>query len=245
MHKFISIVSALLMATSVHASTLIIGDSHIVGPVGDKLHQLFRDSGEDVRTIGLGGATANTYTSPNPKERTLNYGFADRKNDTIDRERRNTPRTVPELKTLLAEQKPQRLVIELGDNFATYRNPSPAADKAAIAQVKKITGQLRDSGFHGRCYWITPTWTDKAGQKPYYKSNDRLKEIIQIIKDHASPCQVIDSTEAIAQKDINTIADGLHFDTKNGSKWAQAAHAKILSLERRPVSGGQKSSGAR
>lgn len=245
MHKFIALISGLLTATSVHATTLVIGDSHIAGPVGDRLHQLFRDSGKDVRTIGLAGATAQTYTSPNPKERTLSFGFADRKNDSADREPGTKPRTVPELKTLLAEQKPQRLVIELGDNFAAYRSPSAAADKAAEAQVKKITQQIKDSQFRGRCYWITPTWTDKSGQKPYYKTNERLKEVIAIIKSNASPCQVIDSTEVIAQQEIKTTSDGLHFDSKNGSKWAQAAHAKILSLEQRPAGNSQKSSGTR
>lgn len=245
--KHLPFVLTFLLSVPALAKTLIIGDSHIVGPLGEKLHGYFHSArGEEVRTVGLAGATATSFTASEESKRTLSFGFADRKNAQSTQTPGGKKATAPLLKNLLSEEKPDRFIVELGDNFANYRNGGPVADKAAAQQIREIIDTLKKSGFHGRCYWVTPTWTDKEKSAPYYKDNARLAQLIAVIRKEASPrCTVIDSTQEISKDKIKTTADGLHFDARNGGVWAQAVSAKIEALERNSRAGGSPSQGAR
>jgi lysophospholipase L1-like esterase len=100
----------------------------------------------------------------------------------------------------------------------------------ASAQRNDSTNQVQRS--HHWFGWRLGT--DKPKTSPYQKSNQRLAEIIQIIKKTAEPrCKVIDSTKdlGLTQNNIQTTNDGLHFNAVNGQKWAQAAAKKINELE--------------
>ncbi|WP_413569149.1 hypothetical protein ACLWBD_00115 [Bdellovibrio sp. HCB117] len=230
-----ALVLSLLISTTSLANTLIIGDSHVVGPFGENLHKYFNEvAQENVRTVGLAGGTARSFTDSSEAKRTLSYGFADRKNDKQKVVPGGTKATAPLLSTLLDEEKPRRVIIELGDNFADYKNPNSQSDRTVVAQVKQITEVLNKNKFNGTCYWVTPTWTDKALSKPYFKSNMRLARVIEIIKNEVAPrCQVIDSTTeiGISENDIKTTSDGLHFDAKNGAKWARGVADRIREVE--------------
>lgn len=248
MHKTL-IIAAFFSPLSAFATTLIIGDSHVVGPFGENLHKYFyEEAQENVRTVGLAGGTATSFTSPSENQRTLGYGFADRKNDKAKKVSGGTKATAPEFGRLLAEERPQRVVVELGDNFADYKSPNAHSNAAVVAQVKRIKDQLKRSEFHGTCYWVTPTWTDKSGSRPYMKTNERLVEVIALIKKEAEPqCTVIDSAEGIglSKGDIATTADGLHFDEKNGKKWARAVAQQIEKVEKKKTSANKVPSGTR
>ena len=215
--------------------TLIIGDSHVVGPFGENLHRVFREkTKENTRTIGLAGASPSNFVGKTVKQRTLSYGFADRTNENERLIKGGTAATLPELGPLLEKTQPNRVVIELGDNFADYKNPSANSDAAAAKQVQLILKELENQNIKAPCYWVTPTWTDKSGSRPYLKTNERLLKVISIIKKTASPrCTVIDSAEGIGLKksDLQTGGDGLHFNGTSGKKWAEAAAAKIFEIE--------------
>ncbi|QDK39240.1 hypothetical protein DOE51_17410 [Bdellovibrio sp. NC01] len=219
-----------------NVETLIIGDSHVVGPFGENMHKIFRETTkEDTRTIGLAGASPSNMVATNAKGRTLNYGFADRNNENERLIKGGNPAEFPELGPLLQKTNPNRIIIELGDNFADYRSGSAASDASAKAQVNLILKELDKQGSKASCYWVTPTWTDKPGSKPYQKSNERLLQLIALIKKTAQPrCTVIDSAEGIGigKGDIKTGSDGLHFDGTNGKKWAEAAAKKIQEIEK-------------
>ncbi|KYG60806.1 hypothetical protein AZI85_12520 [Bdellovibrio bacteriovorus] len=216
----------------------------MVGPFGEHLHKYFNEvAQENVRTVGLAGGTARSFTDPSEAKRTLSFGFADRKNEKQKTVSGGTKATAPLLSDLLEEEKPQRVIIELGDNFADYKTPNAQSDKTVIAQVKQITETLNKNKFNGKCYWVTPTWTDKANSKPYFKSNMRLTRVIEIIRSEAAPrCQVIDSTTeiGIGENDIKTTSDGLHFDSKNGAKWARGVADRIREIEASTSKSGAK-----
>ncbi|MDG0815222.1 SGNH/GDSL hydrolase family protein [Bdellovibrio svalbardensis] len=228
-------------AVFANVETLIIGDSHVVGPFGENMHKIFRTkTKEDTRTLGLAGASPSNFVAANAKQRTLSYGFADRNNENERLIKGGTAAELPELGPLLAKTNPNRIVIELGDNFADYRNPSANSDASAKKQVQLIISELEKQNSKATCYWVTPTWTDKSGSKPYQKTNERLVKLIDIIKKTASPrCTVIDSANGIGlqQSDIKTGSDGLHFDGTNGKKWAEAAANKIFEIEKAKQSG--------
>lgn len=229
----------LLLFVASHAlanvETLIIGDSHVAGAFGENMHKIFRETTkEDTRTIGLAGASPSNMVATSAKGRTLSYGFADRNNENERIIKGGTPAEFPELGPLLQKTNPNRIVIELGDNFADYRSGSAASDASAKAQVQMILKELDKQGSKASCYWVTPTWTDKSGSKPYLKTNERLLQLIAIIKKTAQPrCTVIDSAEGIGigKGDIKTGADGLHFAGAEAKKWADAAAKKIFAIE--------------
>lgn len=235
-------------AAFANVETLILGDSHVVGAFGENMHKIFRDkTKEDTRTIGLAGASPSNFVATNSKQRTLSYGFADRNNENERLIKGGTAAELPELGPLLEKTNPNRIIIELGDNFADYRTPSASSDAAAKKQVQMIISELQKQNSKATCYWVTPTWTDKPGSKPYQKSNERLLKLIDIIKKNASPrCTVIDSAQGlgIKQGDIKTGSDGLHFDSSNGKKWAEAAANKIFEIEKSKQSSGSKSAPA-
>lgn len=220
--------------------TLIVGDSHVVGPFGENLHRIFREkTKENTRTIGLAGASPSNFVGKTAKQRTLTYGFADRNNENERIIKGGNAGTLPELGPLLEKTHPNRIVIELGDNFADYKNPSANSDAAAAKQVQLIMQELEKQYAKAPCYWVTPTWTDKSGSKPYLKTNERLLKVIAIIKKTASPrCTVIDSAQGIGlgKSDLQTGGDGLHFSGASGKKWAEAVGAKIFEIEKSKAS---------
>lgn len=215
--------------------TLIIGDSHVVGPFGENLHRIFREkTKENTRTIGLAGASPSNFVGKTNKQRTLTYGFADRNNEHERVVKGGNAGTLPEFGPLLEKTQPNRIIIELGDNFADYKNPSANSDAAAAKQVQFILKELEKQNSKAPCYWVTPTWTDKSGSKPYLKTNARLLKVISIIKKTAEPrCTVIDSAEGIGlgKSDLQTGGDGLHFNGISGKKWAEAVSDKIFEIE--------------
>ncbi len=219
-----------------NVETLILGDSHVVGAFGENMHKIFREkTKEDTRTVGLAGASPSNFVATTEKQRTLSYGFADRNNENERLVKGGNPGTLPELGPLLEKENPNRIIIELGDNFADYKSPSANSDATAKKQVQMLLAAIDKHNPKTPCYWVTPTWTDKSGSKPYQKTNERLLSLISIIKKTAAPrCTVIDSAEGIgiSKTDIKTGSDGLHFDGVNGKKWAEAAAKKIFEIEK-------------
>lgn len=232
------LLGALFLTNPVFAAeTLIIGDSHVVGSFGEHLHKLMlQETKADVRTVGLAGATATSFTSTNAKQRTLSYGYADRKNQQEVLKKSGHAATAPELSVLLKESRPSRVIVELGDNFAHYQGATKASDAMVEKQVQSILTTLHREAPSAQCIWVTPTWTDKSGKNTYAKSNERLKQVIHLIKKTAEPkCQVIDSTQdlGLTPDNLKTVNDGLHFDGANGKKWATAVAAQIMKLEKK------------
>lgn len=131
------------------------------------------------------------------------------------------------------QTNPQRIIIELGDNFADYKNPK-FNESVTKKEVVLMVNALDKYSPHSTCYWITPTRTDKPATGAYKKTNERLKQVITAIKKYASTrCTDIDSTQDIglSQNDLSTVADGIHFNSTNGRKWANAVAKKIFALE--------------
>ncbi|HEX7675506.1 MAG TPA: SGNH/GDSL hydrolase family protein [Bdellovibrio sp.] len=232
-----SVLALLFLSSQAFANveTLIIGDSHVVGPFGEDMHKIFREATkEDTRTIGLAGSSPSNFVATTEKGRTLSYGFADRNNENERIIKGGNPGTLPELTPLLEKTNPNRIIIELGDNFADYRSPQQS-EAAMKKQVQLMLDAMKKADSKATCYWVTPTWTDKSGGGMYKKTNERLLNLISVIKKAAAPrCTVIDSAQGIGikQGDIKTGPDGLHFDAANGKKWADAAAKKIFEIEK-------------
>jgi hypothetical protein len=225
----IFVFSLFTQAIAAPLNTLIIGNSHVVGGLGDELHKSFRGIKENnVRTLALAGASPRHFLDSDQQKRSLSFGFLDLNNDNVKRVSPGTRAALPNLSEVLKTEQPERLIIELGDNFAGYKDSRKSALVNAKSEVKKLFASLKD--FKGKCYWVTPLWTDKPGISPYYKTEQRLAEVIKIIQDEAgSRCQVIDSTKNLSlnRAEVTTLKDGLHFGKKSSELWAKSIYNYI------------------
>lgn len=239
----------LLSSNSWAVSVLQIGDSHTVQGFGEGLYKSFNQNQkiQPVRSIGLAGASPTQYADANAKSRTLNVGY-------IDRPQMKKPikeGTVDQLSTLLNSQKPDIVVIELGDNFASYaadlpskvdayakkNNVTLAAAKAEIhkkmnarveQQAQLILDQIAASTKKpSECFWIGPTWTDNENVPPYYKTNQRAQEVTDLIaKKISGKCTMVDSMKIIKKSEVKTV-DNLHLTKELGIQWGNKAYEDI------------------
>lgn len=227
---------AFMACPALATETIIIGDSHVVGSFGESLHNALMDeTAKNVRSIGLSGASASTFTAHNPRHRTLEFGFIDRTNKSKIVKPTGQPATVPQLGELLKKAQPSLLIIELGDKLAEYQNTKMDSDAVVTQEVESMMETLKQVDDKLACYWVTPTWTDKSGSLPYRKTNERLAQVIKLIKKSAEPrCTVIDSMNDLGLNsgNIKTLSDGIHYDRANGRIWGKAAAARIIALER-------------
>lgn len=207
---------------------VFIGDSHVMGYMGERLHGLMRSAapGATVETYGLSGSAPGHFASPNASQRTMSIGFSERINETTRTVPYNTPATAPYLGDLL--NKPyDLLLLEFGDNIANYRGAFPAASiRAQVEMAMQVIVRSRDYS-PTNCFWITPTFGQTKA--PYQKTTVRLKELIQEIEASiAGRCQLVDGTKlpAIRDGEVQTV-DGLHLTRDWAYNWATAIFTKL------------------
>lgn len=231
---FISVISL----NSWGAKVLQIGDSHTVGAFGDQLYKSLSTNSHvtTARSIGLASASGSHYSAESPAKRTLNYGYIDR-----PLMKSSTPKgTVDKLSSLLTKTKPDVLIVELGDNFAGYRE-SKNNDIFAKNEVQKILNQISLSNSKpNECFWVGPTWTDwvddnglpvdkrKNARGTFYKKSTlRAQQIARLIKKEIDgKCTFIDSMKIMDKSEVKT-ADGIHCNKTSGTLWGQRVYEEI------------------
>ncbi|MBC7755015.1 MAG: SGNH/GDSL hydrolase family protein [Moraxellaceae bacterium] len=222
------------------AKILQIGDSHTVGDFGTQLYTSLahHKNVTAARSIGLASASGIQYSSADVAKRTLNYGY-------IDRPAMKSPvakGSVAQLSTLLSSEKPDILIVELGDNFAGYRE-DVKNNRAIQNNVQKILNQIKISKTQpSECFWVGPTWTDwvdenglsldrrKNGAGTYYKkSNWRAQQVAAAIKKELDgKCTFVDSMKVMTLSEITTV-DGIHCNQATGTVWGQRIYEEIAS----------------
>lgn len=208
---------------------LIIGDSHVYGAFGESLYQtLEKQSGDQVHLYGAVGATALTYTALDDEKRTVKLGYRERSVSKSKEVQAKSLALVPQIEKLIDEIKPKVIIIELGDNFADYRNQKNDGIKK---NIDEMVSAIRASKRPIKCFWVSPLWTSQDAINPYGKTNFRLKEVIHQIKQQAEPvCELVDSTKDLGldPNSVKTGKDGLHFTNESGRKWGTAAGDFII-----------------
>jgi len=203
-------------------SFLIIGSSHLATPtylIGSLHDRLLDDGAKQVHTIGVCGAQPSDWLKVTPgtcgRGDRLGREPATRVDDGVS--------TTP-IKELLAQEKPDALVIVMGDTIATYK--SPTMDTAYIdKEVKPLVQAAGEAGV--ACYWVSPGWGGEGGR--YGRTFARVKEFSEYLPKVAAPCKVIDSTKFSQPGEWKTI-DGQHY-LKSGYKlWGDAIANEIASM---------------
>ncbi|AHC32914.1 cell division protein FtsQ [Pseudomonas fluorescens] len=192
---------------------LVLGESHMSFP--DSLLNPLQDNltkqGAVVHSIGACGAGAADWVVPKkvecggermPTGKAVIYG-------------KNAMSTTP-IKDLIAKDKPDVVVLIIGDTMGSYTNP--VFPKAwAWKSVTSLTKAITETGT--KCVWVGPPW-GKVGSQ-YKKDDTRTKLMSSFLASNVAPCTYIDSLTFSKPGEWIT-TDGQHFTIDGYQKWAKA-----------------------
>jgi lysophospholipase L1-like esterase len=198
---------------------LAIGDSHMVNMV-TPLHDALEHQGAIVNSYGMCGATATDFlarlTTPCMAER------HDKAPALVNA--KASPTFV--MGDLLRDNRPNLVIIELGDNFAGY-GMFPTLPKEDIAnQVHQLLRPIAAQGLP--CIWVGPPWGTEGGSSR--KTFGRVQELSAYLAQIVHPCRYVDSLHFERPGEWPTV-DGEHFTQDSYRKWSVSIADSIVRLK--------------
>jgi len=198
---------------------LVIGESHLSLP-GYLINPLYEDlttQGATVHAIGACGATAADWL------KTIDVPCgADRfKGDAVFKGRAAT--TSP-IKDLIAKDKPDLVVVIIGDTMASYgTEPFPRA-----WAWQGITGLTKEiAAMQTPCVWIGPPWGNPDGK--YFKTDKRVEFMAGFLEKNVAPCVFVDSLKFAKPGQWSTF-DGQHFNLAGYQAWSAGITKALAAL---------------
>lgn len=124
--------------------------------------------------------------------------------------------TTTPIKQLIAADKPDVVVLVIGDTMASY--DKPALPKAwAWQNVTSLTKAISETGT--KCVWVGPPWGKEGGM---YKKNDpRTQLMSQFLAVNVAPCTYLDSLK-MSKPGQWVTTDGQHFTRAGYKAWGNA-----------------------
>jgi len=193
---------------------LIIGDSHLATPnylIGSLHEQLLQQGAKTVHTIGVCGSTPGDWLTTTPGA----CGGAERVGKDKAVVTGSAAATKP-IAQLLAAEKPDLVVVVMGDTMAGYTKesfPKTWAWQQTTSLVKAISANGT------KCAWVGPAWGSEGGK--YGKTFARAELTSRFIAANAAPCKYIDSLSFSKPGQWPTV-DGQHFTGPGYTQWATA-----------------------
>ena len=214
------------MASSLLAglSILIIGDSHMAIPyylIGGLHDDLIR-KGANVHSIGICGANAGDWLKATPGG---SCGAAERRGKEPAVALRGKAMTTP-IKELIAKDKPDLVLIVMGDTMASYDKPS-FSKTWVWQQASSLTKAIGETG--AQCAWIGPNWGTEGGK--YGKTYAKVKQISAFLSVNVAPCSYIDSLK-FAKPGQWATTDGQHLTAQGYKYWGAAISAELESVRK-------------
>jgi hypothetical protein len=203
MKKFIFL---LLMASNLQAATvLFVGDSHSVGPFGWALDQNLRDAGHQVATYASCGSIPKWWITGQKTP----CGFFSR--DLKGTKVQLTQSPTPIMDTLLADIKPEVVVMEFGGNYVNM--PS---DEFVKKDIRSFIAKIKATG--AACFWIT-----NPDSRTY---RAEMPRVLRLIKEAVgNDCPLFESI--LVTRYPETGGDGIHYwntlGTPIAKSWAREA----------------------
>ncbi|NDG86062.1 MAG: SGNH/GDSL hydrolase family protein [Proteobacteria bacterium] len=190
--RFALLLPLFILASSSHATTLIIGDSHTAGTFGKELYAALKESTSD--SIELRGSCGSIihwwYTG---HETPCGYLEIDAKGTRTAATKAKTPL----VETLLDSINPSRVVVALGAN---YLRGYP--DATLTNDVKHLLRSIAET--KARCFWIGPP--------DMRKFRTDIPAFVPKLEALVKPaCTFIDSRALARYPDSG--GDGVHFET--------------------------------
>lgn len=182
------------------SKVLMIGDSHSVGTFGTELDKQLRSAGAQVETYAASGSSANSWLNGG----TTRSGWVARhQNGGVEQPPWNQPHNIPKLADLIAQHKPDVVIINLGANFRS--DPSQARK---LAEVCKRAGT--------RVIWVGPPKTREDsgdGGAKLRQFDESMKQALSGVGEYISSAQFTPSYAG---------GDGLHYNGAEGNRIASA-----------------------
>jgi hypothetical protein len=182
---------------------LEIGDSHTVGVFGDELDNKLRGTGAQVATYASAGASADWFV----KGTATKYGYSERH---ADGSKSTTPygqsHATPKLEQLIAKEKPQVIVVNLGANF---RGAGPAGIKQQVSSLGEIAKKHNIP-----IVWVGPPKSQKDNA-----NSGSLQKFDQDMAAAVAPYGSYVASTPFVPKYVGS--DGLHFGGAEGTKIAK------------------------
>lgn len=209
------------MAVSILAgmTILMIGDSHLATPdyLISTLHDSLVTQGAKVHTLGICGANAGDWLKATPGT----CGGAERRDSEKAVVLGGKAATVP-ISQLLATDKPDLVLIVMGDTMASYTKP--AFPKAWLwQQTTALTKEISANGT--RCVWVGPNWGTEGGK--YGKTFARVEMTSKFLAANVAPCSYIDSLQFSKPGQWATV-DGQHLTAPGYKTWSQDISKALL-----------------
>lgn len=202
----IKIIFLTLLSFNLHAATvLFVGDSHAVGPFGWAMDQNLRNAGHEVATYASCGSIPKWWSTG--QKTPCGFFSRDLKGTEVQLDQSPTPL----MDELLAEIKPDVVVMEFGGNYVT--TPS---DEFVKNDIRSFIAKIKSSG--AACFWITNPDTRKyRGAIP--RISGLIKEAVGM------DCPLFESH--LVTRYPETGGDGVHYwntlGTPIAKSWAKEA----------------------
>jgi len=205
---------------------LVLGESHmsLADHLMEPLQANLTRQGAIVHSIGACGASAGDWLIT----KKVDWGAEQKGDGKIvikGREASTTP-----IKDLIAADKPDLVVLVIGDTMASY--DKPVFPKAwAWQNVTALAKEITANG--AKCAWVGPAWGKEGGM---YKKNDtRTKLMSAFLSTNVAPCTYIDSLTFSKPGEWVT-TDGQHFTVAGYKSWATAIGGALAKLPADAVS---------
>ena len=191
-------------------SVLIIGDSHLATPnyLIKTLHDDLIEQGAAVHSIGVCGSNPGDWITASPAGK---CGGADRIGKNPATVMGQSAGTTP-IKQLIANEKPNLVLVVMGDNIANYKQSFSRA--WAWQQVTILTKEISSTG--AACAWVGPAWGTEGGK--FGKNYARATQISTFLSTNVAPCAFINSLDMSKPGAWATI-DGQHFTNMGYQSW--------------------------
>lgn len=204
-------------ASSKSPRILYLGDSLSIGAFGKTLDHSMRSSGFQVHTVVAGGASPY-YWLKNYQALPCTIGFWE-KSPSAER-RVGYVRAVPKLEDLIAEHKPNVVVVQTGINlYATLRSKRRTKEEN-IEEVRSLIEQMcyAIAKAGATSYWVLPP---HSHEKRYSKElQGELTAIMQgVVRKYEG--EVFESQKVTKFVDPYPATDGIHYGPSEARGWAE------------------------
>lgn len=190
----------MIMSIFLASTILIIGDSHTVGPFGQKLDELLRGQDARVATYASCGSIARWWYT----EQSTTCGYFER--DLTGKKTETLSHPTPRFPELLDRLHPDHVIIALGTNYVRETN-----DQIVINDLSRMIGDIRSAS--AQCFWILP-----PDMRQFRSDLPRLNRLIKSAA--GQDCRFFESSSFTRYPESG--GDGIHYWSAEGTPLARA-----------------------